>query len=60
MDYRFREERIKPDAIIALVLGIVVAYVIQRIWFVAPGSTIFNMLIVGGVGGLYYTWRRVL
>lgn len=50
---------IKRDAIIAFVLGVVVAYVIQ-FELGLGGGAIFQTLIVVAVAGGWYHWRNVL
>ncbi len=50
---------VKADAIIAFLIGVLLAYLIQvRLGF--GGGDIFLTLIVVAAGGLWYHWRRVL
>jgi hypothetical protein len=51
--------RINVEAIIAFVIGVLAAYVIQvSVGF--GGGNLFTVLIVVAVGGLWYHIRRVL
>jgi len=56
--FRFRR-RANIEAIIAFVVAIVVAYVLQVV-FSFGGGNLFTVLIVLGVGGLWYHIRRVV
>ena len=57
-EFSFRR-RINFEAIIAFVLGVLVAYLVQtRAGF--GGGGLLTILIVIGVGGLWYHIRRVL
>lgn len=58
--FEFERRNVKPDAIIAFVLGVVAAYIIQMIVGIGTQSLIFQTLIVTAVGGLWYHWRKVL
>lgn len=51
--------RIKPDAIVAFVVAVVVAYIIQ-IPLRFGGGGFFTVLIVALVGGLWYRLRNVV
>jgi hypothetical protein len=57
--FDFRERRINFEGIIAFVIGIVVAYLIQ-VSFGFGGGNFFTVLIVVALGGLWYHIRRVL
>ncbi len=58
--HRFGDDtRLRPDALIAFVIGILIAYVLQgRLGF--GGGAIFTTLIVVAVGGFWYHWRKIL
>jgi hypothetical protein len=57
--FRFDDNRLKPDAFIAYLVGVVAAYVIQaRLRF--GGGGILTTIIVVAVGGLWYHWRKIL
>ena len=56
--FRFRRKA-NVEAIIAFVLGVVVAYLLQ-VYGGFRGGNIFTALIVLTVGGLYYHIRRVV
>lgn len=57
-EFGFRR-RINVEAIIAFVVGVLVAYLIQvSVGF--GGGTLLTVLIVAGVGGLWYHIRRVV
>lgn len=57
-EFSFRR-RINVQAIVAFVLGVLAAYILQvRIGF--GGGNLFTVLIVVAVGGLWYHIRRVL
>jgi len=56
--FEFRR-RIKPDTIIAFLVGVGAAWVLQ-IRFRFGTSAILTALIVIGVGGLWYKWRKVV
>lgn len=51
--------RVKPDAIIAYVVGVLVSYVIQS-GLRFGGGGIMTTIIVVATGGIWYHWRRVL
>lgn len=56
---QFQRRSIKPDAIIAFVVAVVVAYVIQfSLGF--GGGRFFTVLIVALMGGLWYRIRNVV
>lgn len=57
--FEFRRRKVNVQAIIAFILGVVVAYVLQfRLRF--GGGGLLTTLIVVGVGGLWYHIRRVV
>ena len=57
--YGFDERGIRPDAIIAFLVGVLVAWVVAiRVLNIRSG--LFFTLIVIAVGGLWYHWRRVV
>lgn len=57
-EFSFRR-RINIEAIIAFLLGVLAAYILQvRVGF--GGGNLFTVLIVVAVGGLWYHIRRVL
>lgn len=57
-EFSFRR-RINVEAIVAFVLGVLVAYLIQvKAGF--GGGNLLTILIVVGVGGLWYHIRRVV
>jgi hypothetical protein len=57
-EFSFRR-RINVEAIIAFVLGVLVAYLLQ-IKSGFGGGNLLTVLIVVGVGGLWYHIRRVV
>ena len=57
-EFSFRR-RINVQAIVAFVLGVLVAYLIQ-VSAGLRGGNLFTVLIVVAVGGLWYHIRRVL
>lgn len=57
-EFSFRR-RINVEAIIAFVIGVLVAYVVQSTAGFGGGA-LLTVLIVVGVGGLWYHIRRVL
>jgi hypothetical protein len=57
---QFRGRRnVNYNAIIAFVIGVLVAYMVQR-QFSFGGGNLFMMLIVVAVGGLWYHLRRIV
>jgi hypothetical protein len=58
-EFDFRRRRINPNAIIAFVLGVLVAYLIT-VQLSFGGGSIFVTLIVVAVGGLWYHIRNVV
>ncbi len=56
--FRFRR-RANIEAIIAFVVAVFAAYIVQIV-FRFGGGNLFTMLIVLGVGGLWYHIRRVV
>ncbi|HVL80150.1 MAG TPA: hypothetical protein VM840_00985 [Actinomycetota bacterium] len=58
--YPFGDSRIRSDAIIAFLVGTAVAFFLQYFVFRIAVGRIFITLVVAGVGGLYYHWRRIL
>lgn len=57
-EFSFRR-RVNSQAIVAFVLGVVAAYLLQvRLGF--GGGSLLTVLIVIAVGGLWYNIRRVL
>lgn len=55
--------RVKPDAVIGFVLGLVVAYLVQRLMGLSPiagSGPIFTTIIVTAVAGAWYHFRKVL
>lgn len=57
--FEFRRRAVNVQAILAFVVGVVVAYVVQTTLGLR-GGTLFTVLIVLGVGGLWYHIRRVV
>ncbi len=58
-EFDFRRRRMNPQAIIAFLLGVVVAYLISvQLGF--GGGGIFVTLVVVAVGGFWYHIRRVV
>jgi hypothetical protein len=61
--FRFERRKININAILAFVVAIVVAYVVNALMFTdryPGGGGIFTGLIVVAVGGLWYHIRRVV
>jgi hypothetical protein len=58
-EFDFRRRRINPNAIIAFVLGVLVAYLIA-VQLRFGGGAVFVTLIVVAVGGLWYHIRKVV
>lgn len=58
-EFDFRRRKINVNAIIAFVLGVVVAYLIS-VQFGFGGGGIFVTLVVVAVGGFWYHLRRVV
>jgi hypothetical protein len=58
-DSQFRRRRVNVQAILAFVVGIIVAYLLQ-ISFKLGGGNLFTALIVIAVGGFWYHLRRVV
>jgi hypothetical protein len=57
--FEFRRRRVNVQAILAFVIAIVVAYLIQQtLGF--RGGNLFTALIVVAIGGLYYHLRRIV
>lgn len=57
---RFGDEgRLKKDALIGFFLGVVAAYILQVVLNLGV-SRIFTALIVIGVGGGWYHFRKIL
>ena len=50
--------RVKPDAIIAFVVGVFAAYIIQSTIGLGGGG-LFTTIIVAAIGGLWYRIRNV-
>lgn len=59
--FDFRK-RVNYEALAAYVVGAIVAFVLHRAMGlqVYPPNTIFTMLIVVGVGGLWYHLRKIV
>ena len=57
-EFSFRR-RINVEAIVAFVIGVVVAYILQ-ISLGFGGGNLLTVLVVIAVGGLWYHIRRVL
>lgn len=54
-----RRRRINIEAVVAYIVGVVVAYVIQNSMGFRGGN-LFTVLIVLAVGGLWYHIRRIV
>lgn len=57
--FRWHDNRVRPDAFIAFFLGVVVAYLVLKALNLRP-NLILVVLIVGGIGGFWYHWRRIV
>jgi hypothetical protein len=57
--FRFERRGLRPDAIGAFVVGVIVAYVVQ-VSLRFGGGSIFQTLVVVAIGGLWYHWRKVV
>lgn len=55
---RHFRRRVKPDAIIAFLVAVVVAYVVATVLNIY--NTLLTMIIVAGIGGLWYKFRKVV
>lgn len=58
-EFSFRR-RMNLESVIAFVIGVVVAYLIQVKAGFGPTNTILTVLIIAAVGGLWYQIRRVV
>jgi hypothetical protein len=52
--------KVNVEAIIAFVIGVVVAYLLQVKAGFGPGNSLLTVLIVAAVGGGWYHIRRVI
>lgn len=57
---QFQRRNLKIDAIIAFVLGVLAAYVIQGPVLRLGGGRFFTVIIVALIGGLWYRLRDVV
>ena len=57
---QFRGRTLKVDAIIAFVVGVLAAYVIQGPVLGLGGGRFFTVIIVALIGGLWYRLRDVV
>ncbi len=59
--YGFQDKRVRPDALIALVLGIGAAWLVGRFIGILVDRRFLLLTIVAvAVGGAWYSYRKVL
>lgn len=59
---QFDRRNINVQAIVAYVIGVIVAYILHRVMGLQlyPPNTIFSLLIIVAVGGGWYHLRRIV